>query len=304
LRARGSYSRGTSTLAGSGAGYRSGLRRTPRPLYRRGCSRTRRTCSIAPLAWAEVDRATRRVDDIPALVGVVYTDEGPGRGETHDQWLFLSVRGDGSVQLPRPVLLRAEERWLRQPQLRPLAPKKVGIVGVGALGSPVAALLARAGVGSFVLGDYDIFAAGNRVRHELDLADVGQGKVQALASRLHPINPWLDQVAIAGLRFGGATSSAAAEVQRIDDRVAAMLADCNLIVHASAHTATGYHVARVGRETDRPVVHAWVTAGAWGARILVQSNSSGCTLCLAWAQVDPIDESDPVPTGERRPGSR
>jgi len=244
---------------------------------------------------AEVDRGLRHMAEIPALVGFVYPDEGPGRGEVHDQWLFLVVEHDNSVSLPRPILLSEDERWVRQPQLRPLADKKVGLIGAGALGSPLAASLARAGVGSHVLVDHDLFLAGNRVRHELDLADVGNAKVGALASHMHRIDPWLTQVAIASARFGGATSSSAADVQRLDDRVAEMLADCDLIVNASAHTATGYHVSRLARHLGIDVVHTWVSAGAWGGRVLVQSSDSGCALCLAWAQVEPVAGVDRVP---------
>lgn len=207
----------------------------------------------------------------------------------------MVVSHDNSVSLPRPILLRKEERWLRQPQLRPLGSKKIGIVGVGALGSPLAAMLTRAGVGSHVLVDHDLFLAGNRVRHELDLGDLGNAKVRAMAAHMHRIDPWLEQVAIAGVRFGGATSSHAADVQRLDDQVAEMLAGCDVIVNASAHTATGYHVSRLGREHGISVVHTWVSAGAWGGRILVQSGSSGCTLCLAWAQSEPVKGVDMVP---------
>jgi molybdopterin/thiamine biosynthesis adenylyltransferase len=245
---------------------------------------------------AEIDRGIRRGAEIPAIVGFVYPDEGPGRGEFHDQWLFLALGHDNSVSLPRPILLREDERWVRQPQLRPLASKKIGIVGVGALGSPLTAMLTRAGVGSHVLVDHDLFLAGNRVRHELDLGDLGDAKVRVMASRMHRIDPWLEQVAIAGVRFGGATSSPAPDVQRLDDEVAQMLSDCNVIVNASAHTATGYHVSRLGREHGINVVHTWVSAGAWGGRVLVQSESSGCTLCLAWAQAEPVEGVDTVPT--------
>jgi hypothetical protein len=116
-----------------------------------------------------------------------------------------------------------------------------------------------------------------------------------MAAHMHRIDPWLEQVAIAGVRFGAATSSPAADVQRLDDRIAEMLSDCNLVVNASAHTATGYHVSRLGRERGITVVHTWVSAGAWGGRVLVQSDASGCTLCLAWAQAEPVEGVDPIP---------
>lgn len=230
-----------------------------------------------------------RFRDIPAVTGFVYPDEGPGRAEWHDAWLFLLIGPTGPPELPRPFVLRTEERWLRQPQFQPLAAKRVGIVGVGALGSPVAAHLARAGVGRFVLIDHDIVSIGNRVRHELDLADLGRPKVRAAAERLRRINPWIEEVSLQPYRFGAATNGPSAEkVQELDDLMAQDLAHCDLIINTSAHSPTGYHCARLGRASTTPVLHAWVSAGAWGGRILVQGEGSGCSLCLAHAQEEPV----------------
>lgn len=248
------------------------------------------------IGMTELDRNVRRGHDIPALVAFVYRDEGPGRDEYHDAWLFLLVRKDGQVELPHPFPFRSEERWLRQPHLSGLAAKKVGIVGLGALGSPIAALLARAGVGRFVLVDHDIVTVGNRVRHDLDLNDLGWPKVQAVAHRIRGVNPWAHEIACAHRRFGAATNTiAAGGTQRADDEMSRLLTDCDLIINATAHTATGYHCARLGRDTNTPVLHAWVSAGAWGGRILVQDDGSGCPLCLAYAQTEPLEGVESVP---------
>jgi molybdopterin/thiamine biosynthesis adenylyltransferase len=225
---------------------------------------------------------------VPALVGFVYRDEGPGRNQWHDAWLFLLVRPDGAVELPHPFLPRSDERWLRQPQLEPLGGKRVGLVGAGALGSPLAGLLAQAGVGAMVIVDYDIVTVGNRVRHELDLSNLGELKVAALARRLVAINPWLE-VDVRAARFGGAfTSGFVGDAQRLDDELADLLGGCDLVINASAHTATAYHLAALGRDYGVPVVHTWVSAGAWGARVLLERPGlSGCPECLAWTQKEP-----------------
>src|SRR5271167_1572646 len=54
-----------------------------------------------------------------------------------------------------------------------LAGRNVGIVGCGSLGSKVAVMLARAGVGRVLLVDDDIVFPDNFVRHDLDWRDVG-----------------------------------------------------------------------------------------------------------------------------------
>lgn len=230
--------------------------------------------------FAVADRQVRRRPEVPALVGFVYPDEGPKRGEIHDAWLFLLIEPNGRLRLPRPVLLRPDERFLRQPHLALLAQRRVGLVGAGALGSAIAAHLARAGAGSMVIVDHDILTAGNRVRHDLDLGDVGKFKAVGVAQRVLRISPTC-LVEAHSWRFG-------MDKQPVDDAIFDSLVDCDLIINASAHRATGFHVAAAGRAAERPVLHTWVSPGAWGARIVMQRAGSGCTECMGhWQQTNP-----------------
>lgn len=65
----------------------------------------------------------------------------------------------------------------------------VVIVGCGSAGSSIAMLLARSGVGRFLLIDTDIFSIHNICRHQCDLTDVGRFKVDALKDRIFRVNP-------------------------------------------------------------------------------------------------------------------
>jgi hypothetical protein len=227
--------------------------------------------------------------EMPALVGFVYPDEGPRRGEVHDAWLFFVIRPKGGIELPRPFAISSSERWLRQPQLAGLAGAKVAVVGVGALGSQVADLLARAGVGEFVLIDNDIVTPGNRTRHELDLADVGRAKTRAVGERIRRVNPWARftaHEARLGTPFVGPFGLAG--FQAADDEIAALLGDCDAIVNATANGSASAYLSAIAAEFDTPVVHSYVSAGAWGARVLVQRlGESACWDCLAWWQAEP-----------------
>lgn len=239
-------------------------------------------------------RGSSRGDALPAVVGFVYPDEGPNRGETHDAWLFLVIRPDGQGRPALAVHLRSVERWLRQPHLEPLKDKRVAVVGVGAIGSQVADLLAKAGVGYLFLVDHDIITAGNRVRHQLDLIDVGRSKVGALAQRLQHVNPWA-QIDVQGARAGGALLGPhEPQGQALDDKLAEVMGTCDLLINASAHGVTGSHLSQIGNEVAAPILHAWVSAGAWGGRILRQRpGRSGCWDCLGLTQ----QRSDEVPEG-------
>lgn len=73
-----------------------------------------------------------------------------------------------------------------------LAASRVLIVGVGGLGSPAAQYLAAAGIGTLGLVDDDVVDLSNLHRQPLyGTADVGRAKVDAAASRLAVVNPFV-----------------------------------------------------------------------------------------------------------------
>ncbi|WP_226578961.1 ThiF family adenylyltransferase [Acuticoccus sediminis] len=67
--------------------------------------------------------------------------------------------------------------------------KSVLILGVGTLGAAIAESLLRMGVTKMGLVDGDVMLVGNLSRHVLTMADVGQGKAQAMATRLNLATP-------------------------------------------------------------------------------------------------------------------
>jgi len=229
--------------------------------------------------FAELHRQIARERATPAVIGFVYPDELRWR-ESGDQWLLVFISADGAGHLVRPVTLPEEARFIRQPLLAPLAHTAVAVVGLGALGSPLAAQLARAGVEQFVLIDSDEFLAGNLVRHELDLGEVGYHKVVAMEARLRRINPYLKVKAV--LAHYGLGNQAA------DDGAYEQLANCQLIVNAAANP-NGLHeyLGDVAIALGIPVVHTWIGPGGWGGRVITQRpKTSGCPECLARHQRD------------------
>ena len=67
----------------------------------------------------------------------------------------------------------------------------VGVAGLGGLGSHIAVLLARLGVGRLVLADFDKVDVTNLHRQHYFLPHLGRYKTEALAEQLQQINPWL-----------------------------------------------------------------------------------------------------------------
>jgi sulfur carrier protein ThiS adenylyltransferase len=73
-----------------------------------------------------------------------------------------------------------------------LADKRVGIIGLGGLGSNAAAMLVRTGVRHLVLADFDVVDESNLNRQLFFREDIGRLKTEALADTLRRIEPQVD----------------------------------------------------------------------------------------------------------------
>ena len=68
---------------------------------------------------------------------------------------------------------------------------KVGIAGLGGLGSTVAIALARVGVGTLILVDFDVVEPSNLNRQQYFAHQIGMPKVEALHENISRINPYV-----------------------------------------------------------------------------------------------------------------
>ena len=69
---------------------------------------------------------------------------------------------------------------------------RVAVAGLGGLGSHVAVMLARIGVGSLLLVDFDVVEPSNLNRQHYMLSHLGMPKTQALKNQLSDINPFIN----------------------------------------------------------------------------------------------------------------
>jgi sulfur carrier protein ThiS adenylyltransferase len=67
----------------------------------------------------------------------------------------------------------------------------VGIAGLGGLGSTVAMALARIGVGTLILVDFDVVEPSNLNRQQYFVHQIGMFKVKALQETISKINPYV-----------------------------------------------------------------------------------------------------------------
>ena len=137
---------------------------------------------------------------------------------------------------------------------------RVAVVGCGSLGSKIATMLARSGVGSFFLVDDDLFLPDNLVRHDLDWREAGLHKADALAQRLFRVRSSVE-VQTRLQQLGGQDSSSAAE------GILTSLVECDLLIDATANPVATNLLAGLVASVPISVVWAEVFAGGIGGLV-------------------------------------
>ena len=102
--------------------------------------------------------------------------------------LFLIQRGVVPPAVELEALLAARHTPGVHQRLKEA---RVGIAGVGGLGSTVAIALARVGVGELVIADFDVVEPSNLNRQQYFVDQLGEYKVEALTATLRRINPYV-----------------------------------------------------------------------------------------------------------------
>ena len=187
--------------------------------------------------------------------GLLFSDSA---GESHFL-LLLDLENDTILHLA-PV--RSESNvGIRIPaDLQMFSDKSVGIVGLGSVGSKIALSLARTGVSRFFLVDEDVFLPENACRHALDWQNVGEHKVDAVASALSRIAPDIE-ADVSRLNLTGQESTASLS------GVLSKLGRCDLLIDATADPQVFNIVAPLATAYGRPLVWAEVYAGGIGGMI-------------------------------------
>jgi molybdopterin/thiamine biosynthesis adenylyltransferase len=161
---------------------------------------------------------------------------------------------DTSVIPPEPEARRLDDDH------KALQPRKVAVIGCGSLGSKIAVMLARGGVGSFILVDDDLLMPDNFVRHDLDWRDVGTHKADSVASRIQLVNP-VATCKVRKHRLGGQESSGSVE------SLIESLAECDLLIDATAEPAVFNYLCAAVTIGKKPLLWAEVFGGGFGGLV-------------------------------------
>ena len=127
---------------------------------------------------------------------------------------------------------------------------RVGIAGAGGLGSNVAMMLARSGVGRLLIVDGDIVEPSNLNRQHYFPVHVGHPKVEALAEQLLALNPDID---------------VDAHMMWLDkDNIPALLDEAELWIEALDGAESKALFASMALAAERPVICASGMGGIGG----------------------------------------
>lgn len=172
------------------------------------------------------------------------------------------------------VVVRCDAPWVHgrdnNPDIEMLQAKSVVILGVGSVGSPVATLLAEAGVGRLHLVDPQSLQSENTGRHELGATSVLQMKAPKHAANLGQRFPHV-AVAYDNKRW-----------QDVFRENPTVLASASLIISTMGDWPSEAELnATVFEQTDfPPVLYGWTEPHAAAGHAAVFVKRTGCLRCL------------------------
>lgn len=217
------------------------------------------------------------------VCGVVFKEEVE-QGRWEDAWVFVvraRTRDGGEVAyLVRGERLAPRDLGVRIPSTAGLSGKCAAVIGLGALGAPLALELARAQVGELRLLDHDFVEPGNAARWPMGLSAVGYPKVDALAHRIQVDYPFTD-VSTFRHQLGGSAYVRTARSETELDVLDRILHEADLVVDASAELGVQQLISTAADERGIAQVYLSATEGARGGIVASTSpRRPGCWLCL------------------------
>lgn len=204
------------------------------------------------------DRVSRDVTKSrPGVLLVLWEDAG----YINALGVQLERSSPGRYRLSALEVARTDSSVLRLrsgPDAPHLAAATVAVFGVGAIGSEVAMLLARSGIGRMVLVDREPLRPSNLSRHAASGLYVGKQKTDAMAETIRLGLPDVTIETVDGLIWR-------------PDRIAAIAGRVDLVVDATGNRAFTDLLSRVAADADVPLVAATLHRSGSIARARVQS---------------------------------
>lgn len=221
------------------------------------------------------------------------------RSKSKDFVFFYHIQNDEKLYKFETVLAPFETSRSGL-QVSELTERRVGIVGLGSVGSKVALSLARSGIRKFTLVDSDILHIGNLERYDGDWRDVGQHKVDIAEHRLKLIHRSCEAEVFRSAIGAQVSSQEAANINNA-------LSKCDVIVDATSNADVFNQLAMLSIQSSISLIWGAVFAGGIGgeiARARVNKDPSPFDIRKAlFSAYQNSDEAPPIATGRGYDGS-
>jgi hypothetical protein len=167
---------------------------------------------------------------------------------------------------------------------------RVGIIGLGSLGSKVAVSLARAGFRWFVLVDGDVMQGENVCRHQGTFRDIGVMKVDVAKQLIKDVSATEPDVKTFGMHIGAATNP------ECHAKMLEELASCDLLVDATANADAFGLIASLASDHGCPLVWGEVFGGRLGGLVGSAHPDRGpCPRCVRAGFLAAVTAWPPAP---------
>ncbi|MCL6479091.1 MAG: ThiF family adenylyltransferase [Peptococcaceae bacterium] len=199
---------------------------------------------------------------------------------------YCFLIGEREVNVGRFGRLRVyEDIFKRIPErddLERLKEKKVALLGLGALGSTIAAELARSGIKKILLVDYDKLSIENIGRHDLTLRDIDHYKVDAVKKKILDINPIAECLPV--------------PLNVLDDLsiTLQLIPKCDIVVSTMDDQEAKMALDSIVVPKGKKVIYAGVFYNAVAGFVLVSEKKLGCFRCLS-NHMDFMSEKKEIP---------
>jgi sulfur-carrier protein adenylyltransferase/sulfurtransferase len=156
-----------------------------------------------------------------------------------------------------------------------LSTLKVGIVGLGSLGSKIALTLARSGVRCWILVDGDVLLGPNLCRYPSTFASIGTLKVEVVKEALRDIAPLEPEIVSYQLDIASATNP------DLHAKLLKDLASADILIDATANPEAFGVLAMVASDYRRPLLWGEVFGGGLGGLVASAHPEHGpCPRCV------------------------
>lgn len=179
--------------------------------------------------------------------------------------------------------LRAGESDLgaRVPAVSVLRSKRVAVIGLGAIGAPLALELARAGCCELHLLDYDIVEPGNSIRWPLGASAWGIRKAPSLTAMIEKEYPWTHVRAHS--HVVGAFGDMPDPLEGDDAKLKPIISQVDVVIDASASNGVLNVLGDYCRELGLPLIAAYASPPVGGGEVVRFAPASGCPTCRQFA---------------------